>query len=49
MLEGISSWKVDILNAGATAIRSFEGKNVLPKTLVWDGRDSRDTLVNDGS
>jgi len=49
LLEGINSWRVDILDSAGQAIRTFEGANAAPAPLVWNGKDSRGSTVKDGS
>ncbi|GHV87972.1 cell envelope biogenesis protein OmpA [Spirochaetia bacterium] len=35
---GIASWKVEVLNASGTPVRTFEGQNSMPAAIPWDGR-----------
>lgn len=46
--EGIQTWKVDILDARATIVRSFEGNGKVPESLTWNGQDNARTIVSDG-
>lgn len=51
----ISSWKLDIHEPGSgkgdlgPLIKSFGGKGLPPKEVRWDGRDSSNRLVKDGT
>ena len=53
--DGISSWRVDILNVGeggdggAVSVRSFEGGSYVPAQITWDGRTSAGPLAPDGT
>jgi flagellar hook assembly protein FlgD/outer membrane protein OmpA-like peptidoglycan-associated protein len=47
--EGITSWKMDILNAGGNAVRTFEGVNAVPASLPWDGKTASGQVVPDGA
>ncbi len=49
LIEGINSWRVDILDSTGQAIRTFEGANGAPSPLIWNGKDSRGATVKDGS
>jgi flagellar hook assembly protein FlgD/outer membrane protein OmpA-like peptidoglycan-associated protein len=47
--EGITSWKVDVLNAEGSAVRTFEGVNAVPGSLSWNGRTSGGQAAPDGT
>ncbi|GHV91361.1 cell envelope biogenesis protein OmpA [Spirochaetia bacterium] len=47
--EGITGWKIDILDSEGRAIRTFEGRNAPPASTSWNGRNSAGTQVPDGT
>jgi flagellar hook assembly protein FlgD len=47
--EGVSSWKVDILDAAGTVVRTFEGRNGAPGSVPWNGRTAAGTVAPDGT
>ena len=44
---GISSWRMDIQNQEGSVVRSYKDQR-LPTQIVWDGTDSRGSLLPDG-
>jgi flagellar hook assembly protein FlgD/outer membrane protein OmpA-like peptidoglycan-associated protein len=46
---GITSWKIDVLNTGGSAVRTFEGTANVPATLPWDGKTANGQVVPDGT
>ncbi|GHV82098.1 cell envelope biogenesis protein OmpA [Spirochaetia bacterium] len=36
--QGVSSWKLDVLDASGAAVRTFEGQNTVPASIPWNGR-----------
>ncbi len=47
--DGIESYALVILNADATAVRTFTGKGRIPTAMMWDGLSDRGLKVPDGS
>ncbi|MDR2070463.1 MAG: gliding motility-associated C-terminal domain-containing protein, partial [Treponema sp.] len=47
--EGVTSWKTDILNAGGSVVRTFEGTNAVPANFPWDGKNAGGQVVPDGT
>ncbi|MDR0388159.1 MAG: gliding motility-associated C-terminal domain-containing protein, partial [Treponema sp.] len=47
--EGVTSWKVDVLNAAGSEIRTFEGVNAVPGGISWNGRTADGQVVPDGT
>lgn len=48
LLDGIASWRVEILDSAAVPVRSFEGSGN-PVSIRWDGKDSKGGVVQDGT
>jgi flagellar hook assembly protein FlgD len=46
---GVTSWKVDVLNAEGSAVRTFEGTNAVPAGISWNGRTANGQVVPDGT
>ena len=44
----IVRWEFDILDVKGKVIRHFASEGTIPEELVWDGRDNRGVLVEDG-
>ena len=47
--EGVVSYKLDIQNNAGQAVRTFEGRGVPPASIRWDGRNSVNAIVPEGS
>jgi flagellar hook assembly protein FlgD/outer membrane protein OmpA-like peptidoglycan-associated protein len=47
--EGISDWKIDILDGEGQTVRSFEGRNAPPASIPWNGRNNAGTQAPDGT
>jgi outer membrane protein OmpA-like peptidoglycan-associated protein/flagellar hook assembly protein FlgD len=47
--DGISSWKIEVLNGAGAVLRSFEGRNTVPAALPWDGRDNNGAAAPEGA
>jgi flagellar hook assembly protein FlgD len=47
--SGLSSWRIDILNSAGAVALSFNGTNLIPPSIPWNGRDAAGSLVPDGS
>ncbi|MDR1941776.1 MAG: OmpA family protein [Endomicrobium sp.] len=45
----IKIWFLSIFNENGAKVREFIGKNSLPDTVVWDGRNEKGEPVNDGA
>ena len=46
--EGITSYRVEVLDAGGRAIRTWEGRGVPPASVSWNGRDNNGASAADG-
>ncbi|MDR1099300.1 MAG: gliding motility-associated C-terminal domain-containing protein [Treponema sp.] len=47
--EGITSYRVDVLNDAGRAVRSFEGSNAPPASITWNGRTTEGAPAPDGN
>ncbi|MEK7813383.1 MAG: PorV/PorQ family protein [Candidatus Desantisbacteria bacterium] len=47
-LEKITEWSLTILDKRGNAVRHFEGKDALPISIVWDGKNEGEEIVPDG-
>ncbi|MBI4777563.1 PorV/PorQ family protein [Candidatus Desantisbacteria bacterium] len=47
-LEKIKEWSLTILDKQGNTVRHFEGKDIIPASVVWDGKDEREEIVPDG-
>jgi flagellar hook assembly protein FlgD/outer membrane protein OmpA-like peptidoglycan-associated protein len=47
--SNISQWRLEIRNAGGSVVRTFSGRSPLPPSVVWDGRNDRNTILTDGN
>jgi hypothetical protein len=47
-LEKITGWSLFIFNKRGDLIRHFDGKDVVPTSVVWDGRDKMEEIIPDG-
>lgn len=45
-LEGLASWRLDILDAEGIILRTLSGKGALPKDFAWDGKNSKGVVVD---
>ena len=46
--EGISSYRIDILDAAGRGVRTFEGRNAPPAQVSWNGRTDGGALAPEG-
>ncbi|MDI6780799.1 MAG: PorV/PorQ family protein [bacterium] len=47
-LEKITEWSLTISDKRGNTVRHLEGKDTVPVSIVWDGRDEREEIVPDG-
>ncbi|MDR3336805.1 MAG: gliding motility-associated C-terminal domain-containing protein [Treponema sp.] len=47
--SGVASYRLDILDAEGTVVRSFEGQNQAPSSISWNGRNDANTVLPDGT
>jgi flagellar hook assembly protein FlgD len=47
--QGVSSWKLDILDATGDIVRTFEGQNAVPGSITWNGRTAAGAVAPDGA
>jgi flagellar hook assembly protein FlgD/flagellar motor protein MotB len=47
--QGISSWKLDILDSTGSLVRTFEGQNAVPPSIPWNGRTAANAIAPDGA
>jgi flagellar hook assembly protein FlgD/flagellar motor protein MotB len=45
--QGVSGWKLDVLNSSGIVVQSFNGSNGAPAPITWNGRDSLNNIVPD--
>jgi flagellar hook assembly protein FlgD/flagellar motor protein MotB len=46
---GVSSYRVEILDAAGTAVRTFDGLNAPPASISWNGRNAGSAAAPDGT
>ena len=46
--EGIVSWKIEVLDLAQNPVRSFEGGDTLPASVVWNGKDAKNAVAKEG-
>ncbi len=46
--EGISTYKLEILNSQGSVVKTFEGRSTVPATIIWDGKNNGGTAAPDG-
>jgi flagellar hook assembly protein FlgD len=46
---GLSSWKIDLLDAAGRTVQSFNGTDTVPASIPWNGRDAAGNVVPDGN
>ncbi len=39
--QGITSWKLDVLDSKGQTVRSYSGGSRIPTSITWDGKDSQ--------
>jgi flagellar hook assembly protein FlgD/flagellar motor protein MotB len=47
--QGVSDWRLDILNASGTAVQTITGQAAVPASIPWNGRNTAGTQVPDGN
>ncbi|MBN2009897.1 PorV/PorQ family protein [candidate division KSB1 bacterium] len=47
--QPIARWEFSILNTTGDIIRHFTADGAIPEEIIWDGRDNRGILVEDGN
>jgi flagellar hook assembly protein FlgD/flagellar motor protein MotB len=47
--EGISAYRIDILDSAGRTVRTFEGRNAPPGQVSWNGRSDAGAAVPDGT
>jgi flagellar hook assembly protein FlgD/flagellar motor protein MotB len=47
--EGISGYRIDILDSAGRTVRTFEGRNAPPAQVSWNGRTTDAALAPDGN
>jgi len=48
--ESVKSWKLEVLDANGSAVKSFSGDGMnMPKTVSWDGKNESGELSAEGS
>jgi flagellar hook assembly protein FlgD/outer membrane protein OmpA-like peptidoglycan-associated protein len=47
--EGISSYKIEILDSGGSAARTFEGRSPVPASIPWNGRTDANAQAEEGT
>jgi flagellar hook assembly protein FlgD/flagellar motor protein MotB len=47
--EGISAYRIDVLDSAGRAVRTFEGRNAPPAAVSWNGRNNDGAAVPDGT
>jgi flagellar hook assembly protein FlgD/flagellar motor protein MotB len=47
--QGITSWRLEILDASGSPVRSFTGQAAVPASIPWNGRTDGGTAAPDGS
>ena len=44
----IKAWRLDITDRRGNLLRTYEGRGVPPREVVWDGKDSKGNVVTEG-
>jgi flagellar hook assembly protein FlgD/flagellar motor protein MotB len=47
--QGVSGWKLDVLNNASTVVQTFNGQSAVPASVTWNGKDSAGNTVPDGN
>ena len=47
--EGVVSYRLDVLDSGGTAVRTFEGRGVPPASVSWNGRNTANAPMPEGA
>ncbi|MDR1901385.1 MAG: OmpA family protein [Treponema sp.] len=48
VVSGIAQWKLEIVSAGGSVIRTFQGQDGAPGNISWDGRNQTGNIVTEG-
>jgi len=46
--EGVSAWRVDVLDSAGAVVRTWEGAGSVPAPIDWNGRDAKGAVAKDG-
>lgn len=47
-LEKITAWSLTILDKRGNVVRYFEGKETIPTSVIWNGKNEREEIMPDG-